>query len=669
MPRTTLGTVQLIAQHLVGFLLVSKAQLLASLTADLRHSTEVSQVGVPNMPEGLVRLYLRGKENGDAALGLHGGGCGCFSPLQLLNARGDMDAAESPRPAPSMRAAFVFGLTALTTAFLPRVRQAVGDLLPYTAHDVVVMGLPGVAQQLAWGTLKMAFKRTTRVHFREVALPFDLERVAGTWLNLTHRNKNCCGYAEFMKLQAFSLPYDRVLVVDVDIRLTISIDDLFYCPEEFLFSPGISSPLNGGFLVGPGQSPALVQDMADTIHRDSHVYSNRYASGWGRGMGPCVQRPFGAPPSRSMARRGNMCQGAETLQGFLWHYLGTGGARAGKAGLLNPCIYDFQGAIAEELCSKMDGQLRLPRVIHKPSGKLFDGLRPLRQARGPPQQQHMRRCAPSYFILGTRKGGTTALHTYLCRHPAVRPFKIEGKPTDGELFVDPGSSPKQLRRYNAAYARQLDPRKGGRASVSGESSVYRLMESFQVVPRACGYMAHRFIVLMRDPIERCHSQLLMRKRLQTDEWKDGAKPLVGKVVDAYLDVFHNRTARDPTWLNGPQVPRHLWHSSSNCIYEGIYVAHLRRWLYFVPTTSMRIYLSEDFQRNNEAILKDVMRFIGLRVELYPWGTRVTVNARKSSLPPEDDISQTTRRRLQRTLAPYNRQLERFLKSPRPLWGY
>ena len=43
-------------------------------------------------------------------------------------------------------------------------------------------------------------------------------------------------------------------------------------------------------------------------------------------------------------------------------------------------------------------------------------------------------CRPNYFIAGTRKGGTTSLHTYMAAHPNVFPFKIDGKPQDGESF-------------------------------------------------------------------------------------------------------------------------------------------------------------------------------------------------------------------------------------------
>ena len=41
-------------------------------------------------------------------------------------------------------------------------------------------------------------------------------------------------------------------------------------------------------------------------------------------------------------------------------------------------------------------------------------------------------CRPNYFIAGTRKGGTTSLHTYMSAHPRIFPYKLEGGPQDGE---------------------------------------------------------------------------------------------------------------------------------------------------------------------------------------------------------------------------------------------
>lgn len=642
-------------------LLCSAASLLLpcwvdnSLHEDLVHTTVATSIAPPDFPIDLVHVYLRAKEAGDAALGIHGGGCGCLSPLRLLNGSGVVQPVTGRG---SVHAAFVFGLTKLSLEYTPRVQEGVKALLPFTSLDVVVMVLEDAHDPRALRRLQNAFARMPRVHIKKVRLPFDAARVAASWLGFNKGNKNCCGAAEMMKLQAFGLPYDRVIVLDLDVRLTMSIDDLVHCPETFLGSLGIGSPLNAGVFVGPGgrHQSTMLQVLVQALESDSHRYANDYHTGWGRGMGPCRRvRAIGASGER-------ICHGAESLQGFLWHFFGPGGEGAASAGLLNPCIYDFQGPLQEHACRQMDGHLRLPRVVHKKSPGLTRGLR---RARGLPAYGPAR-CPPKYFILGARKGGTTALHTMISKHPGVRPFNLKGRPQDGEIPVEPADG-ASTARYREHYKHLLGSRKG--AFMSGESSVQRLVNSFRDVPLNCGYLDKRFVVLLRDPIQRCHSQLLMRKRLHTDEWKAGESPSLNRVYERNLEAFLNATSKDPSWLDGPEVPRELWPSARNCVYEGIYVAHLRRWLYFVPTTVMRAYLTEDFRRNNHAVLRDVLDWLGLPLATYPWNQRVHVNYRPGVIGSEDALEGHLRTRLQDVFDPYNRKLEAFLHSPMRLWPY
>ena len=41
--------------------------------------------------------------------------------------------------------------------------------------------------------------------------------------------------------------------------------------------------------------------------------------------------------------------------------------------------------------------------------------------------------APSFFILGARKGGTTSLFAYLCEHPRVAEHSLDLGPMSGEV--------------------------------------------------------------------------------------------------------------------------------------------------------------------------------------------------------------------------------------------
>ena len=53
-------------------------------------------------------------------------------------------------------------------------------------------------------------------------------------------------------------------------------------------------------------------------------------------------------------------------------------------------------------------------------------------------------CRPYWFIAGTRKGGTTALHTHLAAHPSIYGYHIKGQPQDGEAFYNFGPTAPEL---------------------------------------------------------------------------------------------------------------------------------------------------------------------------------------------------------------------------------
>merc|ERR1712183_509081 len=109
-------------------------------------------------------------------------------------------------------------------------------------------------------------------------------------------------------------------------------------------------------------------------------------------------------------------------------------------------------------------------------------------------------CRPDFFILGTRRGGTTALYTLLASHPRVAALRIRGGRHDGEVFT----SMENIERYNAQFI-AWNP-----DLLVGDATAGRLTKDAEEIVKACGHKQSKFIIMLRDPVERCLSQNLAR---------------------------------------------------------------------------------------------------------------------------------------------------------------
>lgn len=201
---------------------------------------------------------------------------------------------------------------------------------------------------------------------------------------------------------------------------------------------------------------------------------------------------------------------------------------------------------------------------------------------------------PDFFILGTRKGGTTSLVTYISKHRYVSSIHISGRPQDGEVFT----SMQAIRAYNARF------RAAGKLLV-GDSNVQRLIESQYLIQNKD---SSRFLVLLRDPIERCYSQCLMRIRSKPKTFHNLDIDLNGQ-LDAQRKILLQELNVYSNILNMTKPPK-LFRTAKNCWYEGMYYIHLKRLLTVLPENTIRIYWSQDFFRRTEAVVTDALKFIG-----------------------------------------------------------
>ena len=119
---------------------------------------------------------------------------------------------------------------------------------------------------------------------------------------------------------------------------------------------------------------------------------------------------------------------------------------------------------------------------------------------------------PTFLTIGTMKGGTSALHSYLAEHPQVG----MSKPKETDFFSRPDHGGHDLAWYRSRFS--------GSGPQFGESSTnYTKRHLFDgVVDRMQPVLPDvRLIFLARDPIERAVSHFLhnvAKGRISSDEF-------------------------------------------------------------------------------------------------------------------------------------------------------
>ena len=218
---------------------------------------------------------------------------------------------------------------------------------------------------------------------------------------------------------------------------------------------------------------------------------------------------------------------------------------------------------------------------------------------------------PDFLILGAQKSGTTALYTYLLRHPGV------GGPVRKEVeFFDRyfargtawyrGHFPTSLLRGYVKVRHGLE-------LVAGEASPSYLFHPWApqrvaaVVPRA------RLIVILRNPVDRAlshhaHEVVAGREALSFEEASEREPERIG------ADVA--RMERDASYFSEE------WRNHSY-LARGRYAEQLERWFRVFPRDRFLILASEsELSRAPADTYATTLRFIGAEAKTLPSYPRV-----------------------------------------------
>jgi hypothetical protein len=256
---------------------------------------------------------------------------------------------------------------------------------------------------------------------------------------------------------------------------------------------------------------------------------------------------------------------------------------------------------------------------------------------------------PNFLVIGAPKAGTTALHAALQRHPELymspvkepKFFLTDGPPPEAGGPGDAETYREHVWRRDAYEALFAGAPPGTMAGESTPFYLYDLTAQRRIhaaIPHA------RLIVVLRDPVERAHSNW-------THLWSAGLEP-IGDIVRA-CDRQDLRIAAG--WA-------HFWHYVNLGRYGG-QLAHL---FTLFPRDQVLVFRYRDLVDRPADTLDRICAFLGVRQGLLTEMPRENVTAHPDP-SPRHALLASVRRRLPGPLAePVEKLLQHRGESRRPL---
>jgi tetratricopeptide (TPR) repeat protein len=242
---------------------------------------------------------------------------------------------------------------------------------------------------------------------------------------------------------------------------------------------------------------------------------------------------------------------------------------------------------------------------------------------------------PHFLIIGTQKGGTTSLYRYLAQHPNVK-SAVKKEVHYFDLNYDKG-----LDWYKSHFPTQLL-----NGEITGEASPYYMFHPHIPERIKLTMPSTKFIVMLRNPIDRAYSNYKMVQRGTTGvenlSFSDAVRMEHLRVEEEYAKMMNDSS------YNSNQIGRYSY------LKRGIYVEQLERWFRHFPKNQFLIINSEKFYRETSESYNQVLKFLELperelpNFEIYNEGKY------------ENDIDQDTLQYLKNYFEPYNQRLFKLI---------
>jgi hypothetical protein len=213
----------------------------------------------------------------------------------------------------------------------------------------------------------------------------------------------------------------------------------------------------------------------------------------------------------------------------------------------------------------------------------------------PPRHQRGGK-VPDFFVVGHPKSGTTALYDALLRHPQIfMPANKEPWFFSSELDIrEPprpsgtGWTPRTLEEYRSLFEAAAPKQR------VGEASALYLWSRTAAERIAAARPDARIVAIVREPASFLRSLHLQFVQTYLETEKD-----LGKA----LSLEDERRA-------GRHVPANEYWPGATLYSDHVrYVEQLRRYHAAFPAEQMLVLIYDDFRHDNEATVREVLRFL------------------------------------------------------------
>ncbi len=202
---------------------------------------------------------------------------------------------------------------------------------------------------------------------------------------------------------------------------------------------------------------------------------------------------------------------------------------------------------------------------------------------------------PDFFVVGHPKCGTTALYATLRQHPQIyMPAVKEPRFFASELRDSPSrrptGDPQTFEQYLALYE---DAAPG---QLAGDASPQYLWSRTAASQIAGTQPSARIVAILREPASFLRSLHLQFVQSYNEREKSLRKALS-------LEDARRRGRRVPRQALRPQMLVYSEHVR--------YVEQLRRYHAVFPPEQVKVLIYDDFRRDNEATVREVLRFLAV----------------------------------------------------------
>lgn len=201
----------------------------------------------------------------------------------------------------------------------------------------------------------------------------------------------------------------------------------------------------------------------------------------------------------------------------------------------------------------------------------------------------------NFFVVGTAKAGTTALHAFLDQHPEIcMPYTTKELNffDNDRYFLNLNSIRPPYRKYHRNFAPTPHTKVCGEACPNymwNEKSVERI---FEYNPSS------KIIVLLRNPISRAFSHWNMAHSKSND--KLSFTEAISKEVERVRVKYPRKKLKAYTSYQ---------EKTFSHIDRGYYSGQIRRIFRFFPKENVRIFLAEDLKSNHDETLITIFDFL------------------------------------------------------------